>query len=660
MEIHILNDILIIFAIAIAVIFISNRLHIPTIVGFLLTGVVAGPYGLSLIKGLHEVEILAEIGVLFLLFTIGIEFSLKHLIKIKKSVLLGGSLQVGLTILATYFVARELGRPIETAIFWGFLVALSSTAIVLKIFQERGEIDSPHGKTALSILIFQDIIIVPMMLFTPILAGKSENVTVSILLLLLKVVGIILLVWICSKWIVPYLMNQIVKTRLRELFIITIFVLCFGVVWVTASLGLSLALGAFLAGLIISESEYSHHVLGNIIPFKDVFTSFFFVSIGMLLDFKFLFQNIWFVLLLVLIVMAGKAIIAGLVTLVLRYPIRTAILAGLGLGQIGEFSFILSRNGLEYGFLSGSNYQLFLAVSIITMAFTPFLIAVSPKIAVMGKYFPLPKKIKYGSIKPGKKEELPEDHLIIVGFGLVGKNLARAAQIAGIRYIIIEMNSDTVREEKAKGEHIFYGDAAQEAVLHHANIKKARLLVIAINDPSAIQRITILAKELNPTLYVIVRTRYLQEVAALHKLGANEVIPEEFETSIEIFSRVLIRYLIPIDTIEELVTEIRFNNYAMFRSLSGKQLQLRDLKEEIPEIEVTNLRVDDSSSWIGKSLTQIDLRKQCGITVIAIGRGDQTITNPGAKIKIEAGDQLILLGKPEQFCEIHKFLNAEK
>lgn len=284
MEIEILNDILIIFAIAIAVLFISNRLHIPTIVGFLLTGVVAGPYGLSLIKGLHEVEILAEIGVLFLLFTIGIEFSLKHLIQIRKSVLLGGSLQVVLTILVTYFIAKELGRSTETAVFWGFFVALSSTAIVLKVFQERGEIDSPHGRTALSILIFQGIIIVPMMLFTPILAGKAENVTFSILFLLLKVVGIILLVWICSKWVVPYIMTQIAKTRLRELFIMSIFVLGFGVDWLTANLGLWLALGAFLAGLIISESEYSHHVLANVIPFKDVFTSFFFVSIGMLLN----------------------------------------------------------------------------------------------------------------------------------------------------------------------------------------------------------------------------------------------------------------------------------------------------------------------------------------------------------------------------------------
>jgi len=660
MEIQILNDILIIFAIAIAVIFISNRFHIPTIVGFLLTGVVAGPYGLSLIKGLHEVEILAEIGILFLLFTIGIEFSLKHLIQIRKSVLLGGSLQVGLTILATYIVARELGRPIETAIFWGFLVALSSTAIVLKIFQERGEIDSPHGRTALSILIFQDIIIVPMMLFTPILAGKSENVTISILLLLLKVIGIILFVWICSKWVVPYLMNQIVRTRLRELFIISIFVLCFGVVWVTASLGLSLALGAFLAGLIISESEYSHHVLGNIIPFKDVFTSFFFVSIGMLLDFKFLFQNIWFVLLLVVIVMAGKAIIVSFVTLVLRYPVRTAILSGLGLGQIGEFSFILSRNGLEYGFLGGSNYQLFLAVSIFTMAVTPFLIVVSPKIASVGRYLPLPKKIKFGSITSSKEEELPEDHLIVVGFGLVGKNLVKAAQISEIRYIIIELNSDTVREENLKGEHIFYGDAAQESVLHHANIKKARLLVIAINDPSAIRRITFLAKQLNPLLYIIVRTRYLQEVASLHKLGADEVIPEEFETSIEIFSRVLTRYLIPIDTIEKLVTEIRFNNYAMFRSLSGKALQLRDLQKEILEIEITTLRIDESSNWIECTLSQIDLRKRCGITVVAIGREETTIANPSSDIKLKGGDQLILLGKPEQFCEVHKFYNVER
>ena len=660
MEIEILNDILIIFIIAIAVIFISNRLHIPTIVGFLLTGIVAGPYGLSLIKGIHEVEILAEIGVLFLLFTIGIEFSLKHLIQIRKSVLLGGSLQVVLTILVTFFVAKEFGLTVETAIFWGFLVSLSSTAIVLKVFQERGEIDSPHGRTSLSILIFQDIIIVPMMLLAPILAGKSDNVTSSVFLLLLKVVGIIFLVWISAKWIVPNLMRQIVKTRLRELFIISIFVICFGVVWITASLGLSLALGAFLAGLIISETEYSHYVMGNIMPFKDVFTSFFFVSIGMLLDSNFLLQNLWIVLLLVFVVVGVKAIIAGFVTLILRYPLRTAILTGLGLCQIGEFSFILSRSGLEYGFLSGSNYQLFLAVSVLTMAATPFLIAVGPKIAFLGKFLPLPKRIKYGSISPKKADELVEDHLIIVGFGLVGNNLAKAAKISGIRYTIIELNSDTVQEEKSKGEHIFYGDASQEAVLQHANIKKARLLVIAINDPTAIQRITQIAKQQNPTLYIIVRTRYLQEVAALHTLGADEVIPEEFETSIEIFSRVLARYLIPLDTINELVSEIRFNNYAMFRSVSKKNLQLRDLQDEIPEIEITTLRIDNSSNWVDNTIAQIDLRKRCGITIVAIKRGNLSIANPSADSQVKGGDQLVLLGKPEQFIEVNKLLNAER
>jgi len=287
MEIPLLKDLVVIFSLSTIVLYLFHRFRVPAIVGFLLTGIVVGPYGLGLVNAVHQVEVLAEIGVVLLLFTIGIEFSLKSLLQIKRYLLIGGTLQGVLTYGAGFVIARRIGLPVGEAIFLGFLISFSSTAIVLKLLQERAEIDSPHGRTALAILIFQDIIIVPIMLATPLLAGTSSNVLGSVTLSLAKGVGIIVVVFLCAQWLVPKILFHITRTRSRELFMLTVLILCFAVAWLTSNLGLSLALGAFLAGLIISESEYSIQAFSNILPFRDVFTSLFFVSIGMLLNIGF-------------------------------------------------------------------------------------------------------------------------------------------------------------------------------------------------------------------------------------------------------------------------------------------------------------------------------------------------------------------------------------
>jgi len=652
MQIPLLNDIVIIFGLAIAVLFICHRLRVPTVVGFLLTGIFVGPYGLGLIKAVHEVEILAEIGVVLLLFTIGIEFSLQRLLQIKKSILLGGSLQVLLTFLATLFIARHFGQAFGEAVFIGFLVALSSTAIVLRLIQERAEVDSPHGRTTLGILIFQDIIIVPMILVTPLLAGATGNLGESLFVLLGKGIGIILLVIVSARWIVPQLLYQIARTRNQEIFLLSVVVICFGVAWLTSKAGLSLALGAFLAGLIISESEYSHQALGNILPFRDVFTTFFFVSIGMMLDVGFLFQQPGFIVLITLSVLVLKAIIAGSVTILLRFPLRTGILVGSALGQIGEFSFILSRVGVEHGLLAGNIYQMFLAVSVLTMAATPFIITLAPRLADIILRVPLPKRLISGFYPvPESKVVHRKDHLIIIGFGVNGRNVARAARVAGIPYAIIEMNPETVRSEQAKGEPIYYGDATQEAVLQYANIKEVRIVVVAINDPTATRRITRTIRRLNPKVHLIIRTRYLQEMKPLYELGANEVIPEEFETSVEIFTRVLTKYLVPRDEIERLVAEVRADGYEMFRSLSMVAASFSDLKPHLHDVDISTFRISQGSPLIGKTLAQIELRGRYGVSVVAIRRDSQILSNPGADTLFQSNDVLFVLGSSKQISD---------
>ncbi|MBW1894943.1 MAG: cation:proton antiporter [Deltaproteobacteria bacterium] len=653
MEIPLLKDILIILGPTIFVLFICHRLRVPTVVGFLLTGIIVGPYGIGLIGAIHEVEIFAEIGVVLLLFTIGIEFSLERLLQIRKSVLLGGSLQVFLTFWATFLISKQFGRAFGESVFIGFLVSLSSTAIVLKLLQERAEIDSPHGNTTLGILIFQDIIVVPMILITPLLTGATGHISESLLVLLAKGICIILFVIVSAKWIVPYILYQIARTRNHEIFLLSVVVMCFGVAWMTSWAGLSLALGAFLAGLIISESEYSHEALGNILPFRDVFTCFFFISIGMLLDVGFLFQRPVLIALSVLCVLVLKSIIAGSVAITLGFPLRTGILVGLALGQIGEFSFILSRAGVEHGLLAGNIYQVFLAVSILSMAATPFIMTLAPRLADVALRLPFPKKLISG-LAPVNKMGVSErkDHLIVIGFGVTGRHLAQAARMMGITYVIVEMNPETVRAEKSKGEPIYYGDATQKAILQHASIQNARIVVVAINDPTATRRITEIVRRLSPKVHLIVRSRFLQEMMPLHELGADEVIPEEFETAVEIFTRVLAKYLIPKDEIEEFVAVVRSDGYKMLRNISREAASFSDLKLQLPDVEISSLRIGVQSSIAGKSLSQIELRKRYGITVLAIRRDSKILSNPDGDAQLFANDILFVLGPPEKIAVV--------
>jgi len=647
-----LSDMVIIFGLSVMVLFVFNRLRIPAIVGFLLTGVLAGPYGLGLIKAVHEVEVLAEIGVVLLLFTIGMEFSLTALLRAKKSVLLGGSLQVLLTILGTFVLASlRIGRTFGESLFIGFLVSLSSTAIVLKMIQENAEIDSPHGQTSLSILIFQDLIVIPMMLFTPLLAGSGGKIGLPLLILLVKGAGVILLVVLSARWILPQLLYQIARTRSRELFLLTVVVLCFAIAWLTSSVGLSLALGAFLAGLIISESEYSDQALGNILPFRDVFTSFFFVSIGMLLDVGFLLRNLPSVVTIVLIILMLKTVTAGFTTALLGFPLRIALLVGLTLAQVGEFSFILARSGMKEGLLAGDIYQVFLAVSVLTMAVTPFIIFVAPNVTDAVMRLPIPSRLKAG-LYPLERESKASknDHLVIIGFGVNGRNLSRAATVAGIPHVIVEMNPETVRQERKSGRPIFYGDAAQEPVLHRAGIEAARVVVVAISDAAATRRVIEKVRGLNSKVHLIVRTRFVKEMKPLYELGANEVVPEEFETSVEIFTRVLEKYLIPRDEVDKLVSEVRSDGYQMFRSLSRDSLSFSDLTLTLPDIDISTLRICERSPFDGKSLAQVELRKRYGVSVLAIRRGEKVLSNPGADMHLLGNDIVVVLGTPDNIA----------
>ncbi len=647
MHIPLLPDIIIILGLAIAVQLLTTRFKIPPIIGFLITGFIAGPYGLGLVTEIGQVEMLAEVGVILLLFTIGIEFSLSDLVKIRKIVLLGGSFQVFATIGVIWLIGRQFGFSDPLSITMGILAATSSTAILLKTLQERNEINSSHGKNALGVLIFQDIIVVPLMLIIPFLAGGDGDIGASLVMLLLKGIGIVVVALLAAKFVMPFVLFQIARTRSRELFIMSIVAICFIIAGATAELGLSLGLGAFLAGLVISESEYSHQAMAGVLPLKDLFTSIFFVSIGMLLDMGFVFANPLWVISATVSVLLIKAFIIALMGFVLRQPIRTIITTAIILSQIGEFGFVLGSVAFGENLLSNEYYQLFLATAVITMMITPLLLAVGPKVgrSLGVKLEAIDSKRSHGISDDDEIAEL-KDHLIIVGFGVNGKNLSRAARYGTIPYIILEMNPDTVKSERENGEPIHFGDATHELVLEFVGIDRARVIVIAISDPIASRTITAIVKERNPGIYLIVRTRLLSELSPLYRLGADEVIPEEFETSIEIFTRVLYKYLIPRQEIEKLTHDIRSSGYEMLRTPKPRG-KITDLHRYFDDMEITTVSMPEHSWMAGKSLIDLNLRKNMGVTLLATREDSKVTPNPPANHPLEPGSDLIVMGSCE-------------
>jgi CPA2 family monovalent cation:H+ antiporter-2 len=642
-----LYDLVILFGLALLTVILLRR-FVPTVIGFLLAGIVAGPSGLGLINDTHQIEQLAEVGVILLLFTIGIEFSLSELMRIRQLVFLGGGLQLLLTILIVALLGLVVGLPWNQAVFFGFLAALSSTAILMKLLMDAGELDTPHGKTALGILIFQDLCVVPLMLFTPFLAGAGDGLS-GILQTSLKAVAVVLVAHFGARFLVPWIFGQAVKSRSRELFLITIILIGFGTAWLTAMAGLSLALGAFIAGLAISESEYSQQALGDLVPFRDAFMSLFFISIGMLLNPTIFLRQPLLVLALIVALVVIKATIAAGAVLLLGIPARIAIVTGLTLAQIGEFAFVLAQSGQHHQLLTPQHYQLFLAATVATMGLTPVCLRYAPTLAeLLVPRLPRALVAGRGRLVERRKKILLSDHVVIVGFGINGKNLARTLKGLKIPHVVIETNPFTVASEKKRGERIIFGDASRPEVLEHAAVASARIVVIAISDAAASRRIAAQVRQFNPTIYVIVRTRYLAEVEPLFRLGANEVIPEEFETSIEILSRVLRKFLIPEEQIDACVAEVRRDGYEMLRSASRRHAHATGISGFLSGAEIGTFTIHKGSILVGSKLRDGLLRSDSGVNLIALRRGEDVVANPEPHLTLHAGDVLLLLGTPEQ------------
>lgn len=653
MDLFLIRDLLIILGFSIVVQLIGYRLHLPAVVGFIVTGVLAGPHGLGLVGGIEDVEQLAELGIVLLLFGIGMEFSLKKLVKIRRFFLVGGSLQVGLTILTSFVLAKFLGHPFGEAILFGFLLSMSSTAVVLGLLNHKGESASPHGRLSVSILIFQDMVAIPMLLVIPLLGqgeGGTAQVNIALLWPIFKGLITLAIVFLSAQWVVPKLLFLVARTRNKELFLLSVLTLCFGVAWFTSHLGLSLTIGAFLAGLIISESEYSSEAITNIFPFQALFISFFFVSIGMLLNLQFVISHSFAILVLGLVILGVKFVTGAATAICLGLPIRTVVLAAIALGQIGEFSFVLAKAGVPYGLGSEYYYQLFLSSSLFTLIVSPILINLSPYIASWIATLPLPQKLINGLQQSiNTPEEKISDHVIIIGFGISGRNLAKSCKLAGISYTILEMNPETVKEQKKLGEPIQFGDATHASILEHLNIHQAKALAVLVNDPIGARSIVQIARKLNDSIYIIARTRYMREVQLMNKLGADEAIADEFGTSIEVFSRVLRQYHIPDEDIFSFISEIRADGYEILRNKNQVATKLSEIKLDLSEMEIGSFRLHADSPLIGKTLLEAELRRLYGLTVLLIKRDATVISHVTPNMELKAGDVLVVVGEKISF-----------
>lgn len=542
-ELAYLRDLVVILGFAVIIVIVFHRLKLPPIAGFILSGILVGPKGFGLINDVHQVEVLAEIGVALLLFGIGMELALKKLQRLWKLVVVGGFLQVGLTTAAVFAIARMTDLSSNSAIFIGLVVALSSTAIVLRGLQQRGEVDAPHGRLILGILVFQDFSVVPIMLAIPLLIGTDLNAGVFFDTLA-KSVGIVVGVLFLAILIVPRILSLVARTRQRQLFILSVFLICLGTAWLVTKSGASLAVGAFLAGLVVSGSEYRHQALADMISFREVFASLFFVSIGMLLSPMMILDNLGPIIAILVAILFGKSVIVFITATILRMPLRVCLIAGIALAQIGEFSFILLFSVQGTGLIAESLENSLVSAAILSMFFTPFAMSFGPRLAAgLGKFSHLKSLLEIDSAEDtldtvGKTR----DHVIVSGYGFAGRELAQVLETHNIPYVIVDLNIENVRIASRETGRAVFGDVTSQGVLGKLGIESARELVILINDPSAAEQAVRVARGLAPDLFITVRTSYLLDTKPLLAAGADEVIPAERESAVQVATQLLKRH----------------------------------------------------------------------------------------------------------------------
>ncbi len=645
MNILLLQNMSIILITAVLVLLIFNKLKLPTMIGLFITGIVLG----HVVNDTSMISTLSELGVIFLLFIIGLEFSVEKFSAIKRYALIGGILQVAITTILITLLGFALKLPWTSALFLGFLVAFSSTAIVMKIMQQRHITHSVQGRVTLGILIFQDIAVIIVILLTPILGGESVELHL-LPQLAVKAVGLGLIIFAGAKWFIPLALRDAARTKNRDLFLLLTLFICMGTTFATSLIGIGPELGAFIAGLLISRTEYSHQTLGYIQPFQDVFMSLFFISIGLMVNLHLFLANIGIIVMLTVIIVIINFSATFVTGMALKLPTKVSVSIAILLSQIGEFSFVLAKEGMAYGLMTSQFFSVFLGVSILTMSLTPFLEKATPQIVKVFARFPYFQVDDELKALPEELEEKGDvdDHVILVGLGRNGKHIAKACRQFHIPIRIVDMNPTIVENQQALGLPIIYGRASNESVLKELNITSAQCIVISASTYEETMKTIDAARRLNPDIHIIVRTRYLKSIDDVIEAGADEIIPKEFETSIMMFTRIMDYYNKDVDEITDAVNDLRSNNYDAFRTVTSEDISTY-LNYKYTDLEIDSLRVSENTHIDDFPFEENNLK------VTGVVRGEDTFTDVKSDFKFLEDDLILFIGHREN---INRFFDS--
>lgn len=657
-DLRLIVDLVSVLAAAAAGGILASLLRQPVLLGYLLAGMIVGPAGFGLIKELVQVETLAQLGVAFLLFALGVEFSLGQLRKVQGISLGGGSLQIVLTIAVTTLVALLVGwvDSAPQGIFLGAILSLSSTAVVLKCLTERNETETPHGQVMLGILVVQDMALGLMLAVLPALDQPAEVLGWAIASALLKIGLFAAGAIVTGIWLIPHFLRLLARTESRELFLLGVVALCLGIALLTEQLGLSIEMGAFVAGLMISlDTDYADQTLSYVEPLRDIFASLFFAAIGMLIDPVFLWQHWEVILGLVALVLLGKLLIVMPIVALFGYTTRTALITGLGLAQIGEFSFVLASEGQTLGLVSRPVYLLLLGTTAVTLVVTPFMLRLAPQLFQWLEAVPCIGQFFNPSEAPlAVAEELPiGQHVVVCGYGRMGRNVVRLLQEHQYPVVVIDQSEAAMQQLREAGIPYIYGNAASLHVLEAAGVSRARGMAIAIADPVATRLCLRRALELAPELDVVVRAHQDQEIELLYQLGACEVVQPEFEASLELSTHLLLGMGLPLGTVHQEVQQIRSSHYQSFYpEQSDRQVRqnLQAITQEMPSHWYT---LPSDSLLVSMTLEETDLRRLTGASLMRIQRASgDTINYPDAHTVLEAGDRLLVVATPDEFAAL--------
>ncbi len=647
-----LDDLVLILGSAVLVIAISNRFKVPGIAGFLLTGMLVGPGGFGWVTSGEHAEVIAELGVTFLLFIVGLEITRERLKALARHLLVGGSLQGALTFILSMSVFTLLDFPPKESLVLSAVWTLSSTAIVLSIYFARKEINSPYGQSVTGILLFQDFLVVPLMILLPMIAGQGEVLLSDAFLRLLIGTAVLLGILLIGRYILPLFLKTIIFTKVTELIVLGSLFTCLGCAILTHHMGLSMALGSFLAGMLIAETDYRYQVFAELKPFRDLFQSLFFISIGMLLPFDTLIQNPTPIIIFTLLGITLKTTMAFIAAKALRLTSGSALIVGLSLAQIGEFGFVLLNEGLSLRLIRPEIYQIILASAITTMLLTPLLISLGHRLNQKNSR----NHSKQSSSHPPDDQTLT----LILGYGLTGQNLAKVLRNANIPYKIIDQDGWIIRKAMESGEPALYGDGTHPEILEAAGIHRANCLVITSTDSHSIRQGAKIARQMNSELHIIICTRELDQIDRLIELGANEVIVEELESSIELVTRVLQRAHLPMNLIRTQSRLLRGHQYEMLRSMDPSPKARKEILSLLSAGTVDSFLISEDSPWVNLSLSDLGLYREKAATIAAVIRAEITHPNPSNEWVLEGGDILILLGSHIQMDRAWKLLEKSE